>query len=283
MMNDILTKVKPVILHALEEDIGDGDVTTLCTVPDTTLEGRFIAKESGVISGLEVAGLTFSLLDEQVRFTSHVADGDRVEAKQIFATVRGPGRAILSGERVALNFLQRMSGIATLTRQFADAMKGASAVILDTRKTAPGLRIFDKWAVRSGGGQNHRFGLYDMVLIKDNHIAAVGTISETVARVRSEDKLKRAIEIEVRNLEELREALELSPDRILLDNMTPSELSDAVRVTDGRVPLEASGNVSLENITAIAASGVDYISAGMLTHSTKALDITLLLTNAEEK
>jgi len=267
-----------IIQRALKEDIGDGDVTTLCTIPpEAMLKGQFIAKEAGVIAGLEVAHLTFALLDERVHFTPFIADGDQVRVGQVFAEVNGPGRALLSGERVALNFLQRMSGIATLTRRFVEAVSGTSAVILDTRKTAPGLRLLDKWAVRLGGGQNHRFGLYDMVLIKDNHIAAVGSISETVARVRAYDARKRAIEVEVTTLDELREALTLKVDRILLDNMSLAEMREAVRLTGGRMPLEASGNVTLENVAAIAATGVDYISIGMLTHSVRALDISLSL------
>jgi len=275
---DMLDNAKAIILRSLEEDIADGDITTLCTVPENAmLEGRFIAKEAAVIAGLEIAGLTFSLLDEHLCFVSQIADGDRAEKGQIIATVRGSVRAILSGERVALNFLQRMSGIATLTRQFADAVKGTSAKILDTRKTAPGLRLFDKWAVRSGGGHNHRFGLYDMVLIKDNHISAVGSISEAVARVRAGDTRKRAVEVEVKNMAELREALFLGLDRIMLDNMTTEQMREAVLLTDGRVPLEASGNVSLENVAEIAATGVDFISVGTLTHSAKATDISLLL------
>jgi nicotinate-nucleotide pyrophosphorylase (carboxylating) len=276
--NAMITQVVPIIQRALKEDIGDGDVTTLCTVPpDALVDGKLVAKEEGVIAGLEVAKLTFSLVDERAQLLSHVTDGDWVKAGDIIAVVSGPGRALLSGERVALNFLQRMSGIATATRRFVAMVKGASVVILDTRKTAPGLRIFDKWAVRLGGGQNHRSGLYDMVLIKENHIAAVGSISETVARVRARDEHRRAIEVEVKNLAELREALELDVDRIMLDNMSLGEMREAVRLADGRVPLEASGNVSLDNVAAVAATGVDYISVGMLTHSVKALDISLLL------
>ncbi len=275
---NMLIEAKSIILRALAEDIGDGDVTTLSTVPaEAMLEGTFIAKESGVVAGLEVIKLTFALLDERVKLTTHVADGEVVQVKQVIATIKGPGQAILSGERVALNFLQRMSGIATLTHRFVEAVQGTKAMILDTRKTAPGLRLFDKWAVRIGGGQNHRIGLYDMVLIKDNHIAAVGNITETVARVRAEDKRQRPIEVEVKNLTELQEALELKVDRILLDNMTPHEMRQAVQLTAGRIPLEASGNVSLENVATIASTGVDYISTGMLTHSVKALDISLLL------
>jgi nicotinate-nucleotide pyrophosphorylase (carboxylating) len=232
-----------------------------------------------VVAGLAVVKLTFALLDERVRLVLAVADGDWVTKGTEIASVSGPVRAILSGERVALNFLQRMSGIATLTRRFVEAVNGTSAVILDTRKTIPGLRVFDKWAVRLGGGQNHRFGLYDMVLIKDNHIAAVGNLTETVARVRQTDTRNRQIEVEVKNLTELQEALELQVDRILLDNMTVEKMQEAVRLTQGRIPLEASGNITLEAISEIAATGVDYISMGMLTHSVKALDISLLLKN----
>lgn len=274
----MLNEAEAIILRCLEEDIADGDITTLATVaPDALLEGRFIAKESGIIAGLEIAELTFSLLDEHICFVSQIPEGDRAEKGQIIATVRGSGRAVLSGERVALNFLQRMSGIATLTRAFADAVKGTSAKILDTRKTAPGLRLFDKRAVRLGGGQNHRLGLYDMVLIKDNHISAAGSISEAVARVRARDSRKRPVEVEVKNMAELQEALCLDLDRIMLDNMTSDQMREAVRITAGRVPLEASGNVSLENVREIAGTGVDFISVGMLTHSAKATDISLLL------
>jgi nicotinate-nucleotide pyrophosphorylase (carboxylating) len=275
-MDQTATQLVAVVQRALDEDIGDGDVTTLCTVPaDAVAEGSFYAKQAGVVAGLEVARLTFSLVDERVRFFPRVADGDRVERGDVIATVAGPARALLSAERVALNFLQRMSGIATMTRQFVDAVRGTS-VILDTRKTVPGLRLLDKWAVRLGGGQNHRAGLYDMVLIKENHIASVGSISETVARVRAQDERARAIEVEVTNLNELEEALSLDVDRIMLDNMSPAEMREAVHLAAGRVPLEASGNVSLDNVADVAATGVDYISIGMLTHSVKALDISLL-------
>jgi nicotinate-nucleotide pyrophosphorylase (carboxylating) len=276
-MDNTTAQVIPIIQRALEEDIGDGDVTTLCTVPpDVMVDGKLIAKQAGVVAGLEVARLAFFLVDERVRFLMQVTDGDWVEKGTVIAEVSGPGRGLLTGERVALNFLQRMSGIATLSRRFVDAVKGTSAVILDTRKTVPGLRLLDKWAVRLGGGQNHRIGLYDMVLIKDNHIAAVGGISETVTRVRECDERGRAIEVEVKNLAELREVLNLNVDRIMLDNMSLEDMRAAVRLTSGRVPLEASGNVSLENIAAVAATGVDFISIGMLTHSVIALDISLL-------
>ena len=271
-------EIQQIIRRALDEDLGDGDITTNATIPaDSQLTGRFIAKERGVIAGLEVAALTFAELDPHAHIICHVQDGDLVEKGVEIARITGQGRAILSGERVALNLLQRMSGIATLTRQFVEAVRGTSAVILDTRKTMPGLRMLDKCAVRLGGGQNHRFGLYDMVMIKDNHIAAVGSITQAVAQVRAHDQQRRPIEVEVKNLEELAETLPLNVDRILLDNMTPAMMRDAVRLTNRRVPLEASGNVSLENVAAIAATGVDYISIGKLTHSAKALDISLLL------
>lgn len=277
-MDNTLTLIKPIVRRALKEDIGDGDVTTRCTIPPgAVLSGRFIAKEAGIVAGLEVARLTFSLLDKRVEFTPLVADGDPVEAGKVIATVNGPGRALLSGERVVLNFLQRMSGIATLTRRFVMAVEGTPAIILDTRKTAPGLRHLDKWAVRLGGGRNHRLGLYDMVLIKDNHIAAVGGIGQAVARVRAGDRRKRPIEVEVKTMAELQEALELEVDRIMLDNMSLAQMREAVCLTGGRVPLEASGNVTLENVAAVAATGVTYISVGALTHSVQALDISLLL------
>jgi nicotinate-nucleotide pyrophosphorylase (carboxylating) len=276
-MDNTTAQVIPIIQRALEEDIGDGDVTTLCTVPPGAMvDGKLIAKQAGVVAGLEVARLAFFLIDERVCYVMQVTDGDWVEKGTVIAEVSGPGRGLLSGERVALNFLQRMSGISTLTRRFVEAVKGTPVVILDTRKTAPGLRLLDKWAVRLGGGQNHRSGLYDMVLIKDNHIAAVGGISETVTRVRECDERGRAIEVEVKNLAELREVLNLNVDRIMLDNMSLEDMREAVRLTRGRVPLEASGNVSLENIAAVAATGVDFISIGMLTHSVNALDISLL-------
>lgn len=280
MANDILNQIKPIIQNALAEDIGDGDVTTHCIIPpDAMLTGQFIAKANGVIAGLDVVNLTFSLLDDNnsVKFTPHYNDGDTVTDKNIIATITGPGQALLSGERVALNLLQRMSGIATMTRQFVDAVTGTQAVILDTRKTAPGLRTLDKWAVALGGGQNHRFGLYDMVMIKDNHISAAGSITKAVQRVRAGDKRKRAIEVEVKNLDELRETLKLAVDRILLDNMNLAQMREAVEITQRQTPLEASGNVTLDTVADIAATGVNYISVGALTHSVQALDISLLL------
>ena len=279
-MNEQKTlEIQQIIRRALQEDLGDGDITTNATISaETRLTGRFIAKERGVIAGLEVAAMTFAELDPQAQMACYVRDGECVEKGVEIARVSGQGRAILSGERVALNLLQRMSGIATLTRQFVEAVAGTSAVILDTRKTMPGLRLLDKYAVRLGGGQNHRFGLYDMVMIKDNHIAAVGSITQAVAQVRARDQQHRPIEVEVKNLEELAETLPLNVDSILLDNMTPDMMREAAHLTNQRTPLEASGNVSLDTIAEIAATGVDYISIGKLTHSVNALDISLLLT-----
>jgi nicotinate-nucleotide pyrophosphorylase (carboxylating) len=269
-------EIDAIVRRALDEDIGDGDVTTQCTIgPDVWVTGWFLAKAPGVVAGLEVVRAVFGQLDARVRFAARVADGDPVEARTVVAEISGPGRAVLTGERVALNFLQRMSGIATLTRRFVEATRGTRAVILDTRKTAPGLRALDKWAVRLGGGHNHRMGLYDMVLIKDNHIAAVGSITEAVARVRAGDTHRRPIEVEVTTLAELAEALVLGVDRVMLDNMGPGEMREAVRITAGRVPLEASGGVRLDTVAAIAATGVDLISTGAITHSISALDISL--------
>ena len=272
-----------IIRSALAEDVGDGDVTTLNTIPaEAAYIGDFLVKENGVLAGLQVATRVFAALDPAVTLRASVSDGDRVQRGEIVAAVTGPGRAILSGERVALNLLQRMSGIATATRRYVDAVAGTHAVILDTRKTAPGLRVLDKWAVRLGGGHNHRIGLYDMALIKDNHIAAVGSISEAVRRVRAGDSRQRPIEVEVTDLDQLREALALPIDRILLDNMSREMMRAAVGLAAGKIPLEASGNINLDTVAAIAATGVDFISVGALTHSVKALDISLDLRAAAD-
>jgi nicotinate-nucleotide pyrophosphorylase (carboxylating) len=273
-----LENLHAIIHRALEEDIGSGDITTLSTVPlRSILNGTFIVKESGVIAGLEVVRETLQYLDKHVSFSPKVIDGKHVAKGTVLATVRGKGRVLLTAERTALNFLQRMSGIATITRAYVNAVKGTDTVILDTRKTSPGNRLLDKQAVLLGGGANHRFGLFDMVLIKDNHMAAAGGITQAVTQVWATDTMKRLIEVEVKNLEELREALSLKVDRILLDNMNIKTLREAVRFTAGRVPLEASGNVTLKNVAAVAATGVDMISVGALTHSVRALDISFLI------
>ena len=265
-----------VIRATLAEDLGDGDVTTLNTIPaEAEFTGDFQVKEAGVIGGLQLAHRVFALLDPAVVFRQLAADGDRARPGDLIAVVTGQGRAILSGERIALNFLQRMSGIATATLRYVDAVAGTRAVILDTRKTVPGLRLLDKWAVCLGGGRNHRTGLFDMALIKDNHITAVGSITEAVRRVRVGDPRGRPIEVEVTNLDQLLEALALPIDRIMLDNMNLEQMRAAVEITAGKIPLEASGGVNLQTVAAIAATGVDFISVGALTHSVKALDISL--------
>lgn len=270
------TEIERIIRRALAEDIGPGDVTSSWILPsDLQLRGSLTAKAPGIVAGLEVARMMFLAVDDSVHFDGLVADGSPVSPGDVLATVKGPGNSILSAERVALNFLQRMSGIATLTHRYVEAARGSKAVILDTRKTVPGLRVLDKMAVRLGGGQNHRLGLYDMVLIKDNHIAAAGSITAAVQRVRSRNQAKLPVEVEIKNLEELREALELDVDRIMLDNMDLEQMRRAVALTDGQVELEASGGITLDNVVAIAKTGVDYISVGALTHSAPALDISL--------
>ena len=273
-----------IVQQALSEDIGDGDITTEATVVDNAIyNGHFIAKATGIVAGLEVAQMAFDLASlaqgyqQPIHFDTTLREGTAVERGKLIAKVQGPGRVLLTAERTALNFMQRMSGIATLTSRYVEAMRGTKAIILDTRKTVPGLRLLDKQAVAAGGGSNHRIGLYDMVLIKENHIAAAGGIREAVERVRSQDSRQRRIEVEVRNLDELAQALPLHVDQIMLDNMTPTEMRQAVAFVNGKVPLEASGNVSLETVRSIAETGVDFISVGKLTHSVEAFDISFLL------
>lgn len=269
-----MSQIDTIIRNVLREDIGSGDVTSEATISkEAVLHGSFIAKESGVIAGIEIVRRICALFDKRIRFVAKVSDGAKVRPGTVIARIEGLGRSLLAIERVTLNFLQRMSGIATQTRKLVDAAKGSRVVILDTRKTAPGLRYFDKSAVKIGGGQNHRFGLFDMVLIKDNHIAAVGSITQAIQAVRRVTKLP--IEVEVKNLKELKEALRLRPNRIMLDNMVISQMRQAVSITKRKVPLEASGRVTLKNVRMIAQTGVDYISVGSLTHSVSALDISL--------
>lgn len=270
------------IRRALEEDIGAGDVTTDSIVPENaSLRGRIIAKQNGVVAGLSVAEFVWLELDKRVTFTPQLSDGSKVDKKTVLAEVAGPARALLTGERTALNFLGRMSGIATLTRQFVDAVSSTRAIILDTRKTAPGLRFTDKLAVRTGGGQNHRTGLFDMVLIKDNHIDFAGSITAAVERVRKSGT-SLEIEVEARKLDHVREGLALGVERILLDNMSLELMREAVRICAGRAKLEASGNVSLDNALEVARTGVDYISVGALTHSPKVFDVSLEFVNSHD-
>jgi nicotinate-nucleotide pyrophosphorylase (carboxylating) len=260
---------------ALREDIGSGDVTTNTIVPaDAEIAGEIFAKQPGTIAGLDVARSVFVLLHRDIRFTAKVGEGAQVTRGTQLANLSGSARAMLTGERTALNFLGRMSGIATLTREFVNAVVGTKAKILDTRKTAPGLRAIDKLAVKRGGGENHRIGLFDMVLIKDNHIDFAGSLSEAVSRVRSSGT-NLEIEVEARTLEHVLAALELGVTRILLDNMTIKAMREAVKLNEGRAKLEASGNVTRENVRAIAETGVDFISVGALTHSATVLDVSL--------
>jgi len=275
MSSELPAEISQYISRALEEDIGPGDVTTDTIVPaNASLHGRIVAKEDGIVAGLEVAKRVLLSLDQRVNFLARVEDGMKVTRGTVLADLDGPARALLTGERIALNFLGRMSGIATLTRKFVDAVSTTKAVILDTRKTAPGLRLTDKLAVRLGGGQNHRTGLFDMVLIKDNHIDFAGSITAAVERVRSSGT-KLEIEVETRTLDNVREALALGVERILLDNMSSSTMREAVAICDGRAKLEASGNVTLDNVLEVAGTGVDYISVGALTHSPKVFDVSL--------
>jgi nicotinate-nucleotide pyrophosphorylase (carboxylating) len=266
-----------IVQAALAEDVGVGDVTTDATVPaDAVGTAELLVKEPGVVCGLEVAEATFRALDPDVRFEALADDGDSVEPPAVVARITGSQRALLTGERVALNFVGRLSGIATLTRRYVDAVDGTGASVLDTRKTTPGLRGLEKHAVACGGGRNHRFGLDDAVLIKDNHLRAAGSLRAAVELAREATELP--VEVECETLTQVGEALELGVDAILLDNMTPPQLRDAVALTRGRARLEASGGVTLETIRAIAETGVDEISVGALTHSARSLDVSLELT-----
>lgn len=268
------TGILDTIQRALAEDIGAGDATTLSIVPpDATMRGQIIAKQDGIIAGLDVARAAYELLDSAVEFSPQLADGSRVTRAGVLALVSGRTSSLLTAERTALNFLGRMSGIATLTRQFVDAVAGTRAVILDTRKTAPGLRAVDKLAVKLGGGGNHRIGLYDMILIKDNHIDYAGGIEEAVRRAKAA-RSGLQIEVEARTMNDVRVALSLGVERILLDNMSVEMMAEAVRLTNGRAKLEASGNVTLETVRRIAETGVDFISVGALTHSAKVFDVS---------
>src|SRR5215212_3756270 len=272
---------------ALAEDIGGGDVTSMLTVAaGQQARGKLLAKAAGVISGLAVADEVFRRVDPTIVFTPLVADGDMVAAMTPIATIEGPARSLLAGERVVLNLLQRLSGVATLTARYVDAVRETKARIVDTRKTTPGLRALEKSAVRHGGGHNHRFGLTDGVLIKDNHLAAVGgadRVARAVCLARQGAPHTLRIEIEVTTHDELAQALEAGADIVLLDNMDVPELRKAVAMTGGRALLEASGGVTLESVAEIAATGVDLISVGALTHSAPALDISLDLDLSETR
>jgi nicotinate-nucleotide pyrophosphorylase (carboxylating) len=274
--------VSELVRLALREDVGPGDWTTLWTVPAERAAAGFIAaKAPGIVSGLDVARQVFGAVDPELDVQAAASDGQPVEPGQIVMELRGAARSILTGERVALNLLQRLSGVATMTHRYVDVVEGTGARILDTRKTTPGMRYLEKRAVRHGGGVNHRFGLHDMVLIKENHIAAAGGITAAVQRVRQHNDRGLAIEVETTTMEEVREALGLGIDRILLDNMHLSLLREAVaEVRDHpgvRPETEASGGVSLDTVRAVAETGVDFVSVGALTHSAPALDLSLLI------
>ena len=261
---------------ALQEDIGNGDITTACCVPETAISrALFRCKQAGVVCGLEVGRRAFSLLDPSVEFTPLVAEGTAVQVGDVVATICGPSRSILSGERLALNLMQHMSGVATCTAALVEKIAGTGAVIVDTRKTTPGMRVLEKYAVRMGGGTNHRFNLADGVLIKDNHIVAAGGITAAVENARKIVPHTLKIEVETTNLQQVQEALDAGADIIMLDNMSCPEMKEAVALIAHRAKVEASGNMGSRDVREVAETGVDLISVGALTHSVEALDISL--------
>ena len=264
------------IRMALQEDITSEDVSTNAVMPTAT-KGTvdLIAKEDGVIAGLDIYARVFTILDEKTEIDFHCKDGDEVKKGELMATVTGDIRVLLSGERVALNYLQRMSGIATYTRQVAKLLEGSKVTLLDTRKTTPNCRVFEKYAVRVGGGCNHRYNLSDGVLLKDNHIGAAGSVTKAIQMAKAYAPFVRKIEIEVETLEQVKEAVEAGADIIMLDNMTPEVMKQAVELIDGRAQIECSGNITKENIQKIREIGVDFVSSGALTHSAPILDISM--------
>ena len=275
MEQNLLKAIEPIIEAGLKEDIQTGDVTTnLLISADTQTTAIMIAKADGVIAGLPVARMVFQKLDSEVNFDAAISDGDAVKKGDLICTINGAYRALLTGERLALNFLQRMSGIATETAKYVAAIKDTSTKILDTRKTVPGLRLLDKYAVKAGGGTNHRIGLYDMVMIKDNHISVAGGITKAVEAIRPHISAEIKIEVETTTMEEVKEALAAGADIIMLDNMDNVTMTKAVQLINGKAKVEASGNMNLERVREVAATGVDFISIGALTHSVTALDIS---------
>ena len=277
-MNEITMKMQAdqLIRMALQEDITSEDVSTNAVMPTAT-KGTvdLIAKEDGVIAGLDIYARVFTILDEKTEIDFHCKDGDEVKKGELMATVTGDIRVLLSGERVALNYLQRMSGIATYTRQVAKLLEGSKVTLLDTRKTTPNCRVFEKYAVRVGGGCNHRYNLSDGVLLKDNHIGAAGSVTKAVQMAKAYAPFVRKIEIEVETLEQVKEAVEAGADIIMLDNMTPEVMKQAVELIDGRAQTECSGNITKENIQKIREIGVDFVSSGALTPSAPILDISM--------
>ena len=269
--------VEPAVRATLLEDLGlAGDVTSAAVIP-ADHRSRFVmaARKAGVIAGLDIAKLAFELVDPAITMTTHIADGARVAPGEIIATIEGPSRGLLTGERTALNFLGHLSGIATVTAGIVEAVAGTKAAVVCTRKTTPGLRAFEKYAVRAGGGMNHRFALYDAVLIKDNHIAIAGSVTEAIRRAKAHVGHMVKIEVEVDTLDQLAKAMEIGPDAVLLDNMSPELLKQAVDFVAGRAITEASGGITPETAAAIAGSGVDLLSIGWITHSAPCLDVGL--------
>ena len=264
------------ILLALKEDITSEDITTNAVMREKKMgEVELLCKQTGVIAGLDVFARVFQLLDPDTEIEFYAKDGDRVEKGQLLGLAKGDIRVLLSGERTALNYLQRMSGIATYTREIADLLKGSKTKLLDTRKTTPNMRIFEKYAVKAGGGYNHRYNLSDGILLKDNHISAAGGVKNAIEMAKEYAPFVRKIEIETENLDMVKEAVEAGADIIMLDNMTPEEMQEAVAFIDGRAQTECSGNVTRENIEKVISVGVDYISSGALTHSAPILDLSL--------
>ena len=277
-MNEITMKMQAdqLIRMALQEDITSEDVSTNAVMPTATKGTvELIAKEDGVIAGLDIYARVFTILDEKTEIDFHCKDGDEVKKGELMATVTGDIRVLLSGERVALNYLQRMSGIATYTRQVAKLLEGSKVTLLDTRKTTPNCRVFEKYAVRVGGGCNHRYNLSDGVLLKDNHIGAAGSVTKAIQMAQAYAPVVRKIEIEVETLDQVKEAVESGADIIMLDNMTPEVMKQAVELINGRAQTECSGNITKENIQKIREIGVDFVSSGALTHSAPILDISM--------
>jgi nicotinate-nucleotide pyrophosphorylase (carboxylating) len=274
-MNTLPKDIEETVRRALAEDVGTGDLTAALIPAETQAEAQLVTREPAILCGTAWFDEVFRQVDKRVSVTWNARDGDAVRAEQILCTLRGPARALLTGERSALNFLQLLSGTATLARKYVDAVRGTRVVILDTRKTIPGLRHAQKYAVTCGGGQNHRLGLYDAILIKENHIAAAGSISAALRAAKDSAASGVTVEIEVENLEQLREALEAGAGRILLDNFSVEELKAAVREAGGRAKLEASGGIHPGNIRAVAETGVDFISIGDITKNVEAVDLSL--------
>ncbi len=286
MTNNIYAHVDAIILNALKEDIGNGDVTTSSVIPDNhTSTAALIAKADFILAGLPFAERVFQLIDESLKFMTLKQEGSRVKAGNVIAKIKGETGSLLLAERTALNLLQRVSGIATLTNDYVKAVKGLDAKITDTRKTAPGLRFFDKYAVRAGGGNNHRYGLFDGVLIKDNHIAAAGGVGKAVELARANIHHLLKIEVEAKNIREVKAALKAGADIIMLDNMSVSNMKKAVgiiREREAGVIIEASGNINFENVRKVAETGVDLISIGALTHSSPAADLSLDIVSSRQ-